>query len=376
MKIYLVGGALRDELLDLIVTERDYVVVGATEQDMLDRGFRRMDVVFPVFLHPQTGEEYALARRETKTGPGYKGFSVDAGPDVTLEDDLLRRDLTINALARDEFGRIIDLFYGRDDLESGVMRHITPAFIEDPVRLLRTARFSAKLGRWGFRVAHDTFELMREMASLDEFSTVFPERFREEMRKALKVEQPWRFFETLQRCGALQRLLPPLSEAMGDYPSHAVMPVSDPVSVLRRIAAATPDPSVRFAALMAVALGDTHKDSKAYLGLSLDAAAQDMLERALAWPGEVMATADADMMMEFLERLRLLHHPDRLAQMRMLWNALDPQHAGMAIHRSQAALDAAHRIDAHALSTSGLTGPALGKALRAERLLAVQQAVQ
>ncbi len=372
MKIYLVGGAVRDDLLDLMVIERDYVVVGATEQDMLDQGFRRLDVAFPVFLHPQTCEEYALARRETKTGPGYKGFSVDAGPDVTLEEDLMRRDLTINAMARGEDGRIIDLFYGRDDLELGLLRHITGAFVEDPVRLLRTARFSAKLGRWGFRVAHDTFELMREMASLDELVTVFPERFREEMRKALKVEQPWRFFETLQRCGALERLLPPLSEVM----DHAGKPVSGPTAVLRRIAAATPDPSMRFAALMAVTSGDDTQALEAYSGLSIDAAAQKLLERALTWSGEAMATADADTILKFMEQLRLLHHPERLVQMRTLWRALDPQHADVAAHRIQVALDAAHSIDAYAFSASGLAGPALGDALKVARLAAVQQAVK
>ncbi len=172
MKTYLVGGAVRDELLDLTVTERDYLVVGATEQQMLDRGFRRLDVAFPVFLHPETGDEYALARRERKTGPGYKGFEVDAGPDVTLEEDLARRDLTINALAMDESGELVDIFNGRDDLEEGILRHISPAFIDDPVRLLRAARFSARLGRWGFRLAHETHALLKQMAGFDELDTV------------------------------------------------------------------------------------------------------------------------------------------------------------------------------------------------------------
>ena len=169
MKIYLVGGAVRDGLLGLPVSERDYLVVGATEQQMLDLGYRRLDVAFPVFLHPETGDEYALARCECKSGPGYKGFEVDAGPHITLEQDLARRDLTVNALARDETGNLIDLFHGREHLDEGLLRHITPAFDEDPVRLLRAARFAAKLGRWGFRVAHGTFALMQRMARRDEY---------------------------------------------------------------------------------------------------------------------------------------------------------------------------------------------------------------
>jgi len=180
MNIYLVGGAVRDQLLGLPVRDRDWVVVGATEAEMLERGFRRADAEFPVFLHPDTGEEYALARRETKTGPGYKGFRIDAGPDVTLEEDLVRRDLTINALARDQAGRLIDPFDGEADLEQGLLRHISPAFVEDPVRLLRVARFAARLGRWGFRVAHGTHRLLQRMAASEDLAALRPERLWQE----------------------------------------------------------------------------------------------------------------------------------------------------------------------------------------------------
>ena len=151
MKTYLVGGAVRDQLLGLAVRERDWVVVGAEAEALLALGFRRLNADFPVFLHPETGDEYALARTERKTGPGYRGFEVDAGPQVTLEQDLRRRDLTINALALDEGGELVDPLGGREDLDAGLLRHITPAFVEDPVRLLRIARFAARLGRWGFR---------------------------------------------------------------------------------------------------------------------------------------------------------------------------------------------------------------------------------
>jgi len=162
MKIYLVGGAVRDRLLGLPVEERDWVVTGATEQEMAALGYQQVDADFPVFLHPESGEEYALARREVKTGPGYKGFRIETGPDVTLEEDLARRDLTINAMAEADDGTLIDPYGGRDDLEAGLLRHVTPAFVEDPVRLPRVARFAAKLAGYGFRVAHDTFTLMEQ----------------------------------------------------------------------------------------------------------------------------------------------------------------------------------------------------------------------
>ncbi|PVV14754.1 MAG: rhodanese, partial [gamma proteobacterium symbiont of Ctena orbiculata] len=161
MKTYLVGGAVRDQLLDLPITERDWVVVGSSPEEMLAAGYRRADSEFPVFLHPETGEEYALARTEVKSGSGYKGFQVEYGPHITLEQDLLRRDLTINAMAISESGDFIDVCGGRDDLDNGKLRHITNAFTEDPVRLLRIARFAAKLGCWGFRVAHETNALMK-----------------------------------------------------------------------------------------------------------------------------------------------------------------------------------------------------------------------
>ncbi|MCB1904166.1 MAG: rhodanese, partial [Gammaproteobacteria bacterium] len=197
MKIYLVGGAVRDRLLGLPVRDRDWVVVGATEAEMLQQGFRRADSDFPVFLHPQSGEEYALARRETKTGPGYRGFSIEAGPEITLEQDLIRRDLTINAIAEDEAGNLIDPFAGQQDLAAGVLRHVSPAFVEDPLRLLRVARFAARLGRWGFRLSHTTHGLMQRMAASEELATLRGERLWQEMKQALAEDQPWRFFQVL-----------------------------------------------------------------------------------------------------------------------------------------------------------------------------------
>ena len=176
MKVYLVGGAVRDRLLGLEPKERDWVVLGATPEDMIAQGFRPVGKDFPVFLHPETNEEYALARTERKTGPGYHGFTFHAAPDVTLEEDLRRRDLTINAMAMTPQGELIDPFGGEDDLQEGILRHVSPAFREDPVRILRVARFAARFADWGFRVSHSTNALMKKMVAEGEVDALVPER--------------------------------------------------------------------------------------------------------------------------------------------------------------------------------------------------------
>jgi tRNA nucleotidyltransferase (CCA-adding enzyme) len=210
METYLVGGAVRDELLGRPVTERDWVVVGATPQQMIDAGYRPVGRDFPVFLHPATGEEHALARTERKTGPGYRGFVVHAAPDVTLDDDLRRRDLTINAMARAADGTLIDPWGGRGDLERRLLRHVSPAFVEDPVRILRVARFAARFADAGFAVAPETMTLMREMVAAGEADALVPERVWQETRSALAEDRPQVFIETLRACGALARVYPEL----------------------------------------------------------------------------------------------------------------------------------------------------------------------
>ena len=215
MEIYLVGGAVRDELLGLPVKERDWVVVGATPDDLLRRGFRPVGKDFPVFLHPDTHEEYALARTERKTAPGYHGFSVYAAPEVTLEDDLLRRDLTINAMARASDGRLIDPYRGCADLAARRLRHLSPAFAEDPVRLLRLARFSARYAPLGFQIAAETLELLQQMVANGEVDHLVPERVWAETVRALSEKQPGRFIETLRECGALARIFPELDRLFG-----------------------------------------------------------------------------------------------------------------------------------------------------------------
>jgi len=205
VKIYTVGGAVRDELLGLPVKERDYVVVGATPEEMVKQGFKPVGKDFPVFLHPQTHEEYALARTERKSGRGYKGFTVYAAPEVTLEEDLKRRDLTINAMAKGADGTLIDPFHGRQDLRNRVLKHVSEAFAEDPVRILRVARFAA---RFGFEVHPDTMALMQRMVKEGEADYLVPERVWQEFAKGLEEPHAALMFDVLRRSGALQKLLP------------------------------------------------------------------------------------------------------------------------------------------------------------------------
>lgn len=253
MKIYLVGGAIRDRLLGRPVTERDYVVVGATAQELLDQGFRRVGKDFPVFLHPETHEEYALARTERKTKPGYHGFAIHAEPDVSLEDDLRRRDLTINSLAEDEKGLLIDFYGGRADLENRVLRHVSPAFTEDPVRILRVARFAARYAELGFWVADETLHLMQQMVRSGEVDALVPERVWQELVKALADPLPSRFFQVLRDCGALARLFPEIEQLFGvPQPEHWHPEVDTGVHALMVVDTAarlSKDTEVRFAAL-------------------------------------------------------------------------------------------------------------------------------
>lgn len=215
MKRYLVGGAVRDRLLGRRAGERDWVVLDATPEDMAALGYRPVGRDFPVFLHPETGEEHALARSERKTGRGYHGFTFHTGPDVTLEDDLRRRDLTVNAMAEDENGRLIDPYGGRDDLDRRLLRHVSPAFAEDPVRILRVARFAARYHGLGFRIADDTTALMRRMTADGEVDALVPERVWQEARRALDELDPAVFFRVLRDTGALARLFPEVDVLFG-----------------------------------------------------------------------------------------------------------------------------------------------------------------
>ncbi|MGY5955353.1 multifunctional CCA addition/repair protein [Kosakonia sp. BK9b] len=253
MKSYLVGGAVRDTLLGLPVKDRDWVVVGATPDEMQKAGYQQVGRDFPVFLHPQSHEEYALARTERKSGVGYTGFTVHASPDVTLEQDLLRRDLTVNALAQDENGHIIDPFNGQQDLHNRILRHVSPAFSEDPLRVLRVARFAARYAHLSFRIADETMALMRAMAEAGELAHLTPERVWQETENALRTRNPQVYFQVLRDCGALAVLFPEVDALYGVPAPAKWHPEIDTgvhtLMTLTMAAMLSPDVDVRFATL-------------------------------------------------------------------------------------------------------------------------------
>ena len=254
MQVYLVGGAVRDALLGLAVKERDWVVVGGTREELLRLNYREVGRDFPVFLHPDTHEEHALARLERKVAPGYRGFAVEFGPEVTLEEDLARRDLTINAIAQSADGTLIDPFGGRRDLEARVLRHVSPAFVEDPVRILRVARFAARFAPLGFRVAAETLALMRAMVERREVDALVAERVWQETEKALREPKAAEFFRVLRECGALQPVYPEIDALFGVPQPAQWHPEIDTgvhtLMVLDQAATLSPEPTVRFAALV------------------------------------------------------------------------------------------------------------------------------
>ncbi len=252
MQTYIVGGAVRDELLGFAIKDKDYVVVGSTPEAMLAAGFKPVGKDFPVFLHPVTRDEYALARTERKTAKGYKGFAIHASPEVTLEEDLARRDLTINAIAKADDGRLVDPFNGLADIQSKTLRHVSAAFAEDPVRILRVARFSARLT--DFNVAPETMALMRQMVDAGEVDALVAERVWQELAKGLMEAKPSRMFEVLRACGALQKILPELDKLWGvPQPEQHHPEIDTGVHVMMVVDYAASQNfslSVRFAALM------------------------------------------------------------------------------------------------------------------------------
>lgn len=330
MKTYVVGGAVRDELLGLPVQDRDHVVVGSTPEEMERLGYQPVGRDFPVFLHPESHEEYALARTERSTARGYRGFSVYAAPDVTLEDDLVRRDLTMNAMAREEGGSadgaLIDPHGGERDLRAGILRHVSPAFVEDPVRILRVARFAA---RFGFAIAPETLALMRRMVDEGESDALVPERVWQEFSKGLMEPQPARLFETLSACGLLARLFPELelafvsevsNEPQQQYPNFAPANAETRTVMggLRHAQREGLGLAVRFALLAFAARGDSKVKKAAMRALAARLRASAECSDALALAaaqGTVLqniAAADAPAQLALLEAADAFRRPGRL----------------------------------------------------------------
>ena len=402
MQRYLVGGAVRDALLGRTSDDRDWVIVGADVAQLLASGYIAVGQDFPVFLHPQTREEHALARTERKTAPGYRGFQFQADPGVTLEEDLLRRDLTINAIAQDEAGNLIDPHGGQRDLAAKLLRHVSPAFAEDPVRILRVARFAARFA--DFRVADETLALMRGMVQHGEVDALVPERVWQELARGLMEARPSRFFEVLRECGALARLLPEVDRLWGvpqraDYHPEVdtgvhLMMVLD---MSARLCGSLP---VRFACLgHDLGKGTTPADVlPRHLGheqrsvdlvrkvcerLRVPVACRELAEVVAREHGNVHRSGEfgAAALMRLLERCDAMRRPDRFAEALLacecdargrlgLGESPYPQRA-----RLGRALALATAVDSAAVAAQaiarGLNGPALGEAVHAAREQAV-----
>ena len=370
MKTYLVGGAVRDELLGIEPGERDWVVVGAEPRDLLDAGYRQVGRDFPVFLHPETHEEYALARTERKSGRGHHGFAIDTAPGVTLEQDLARRDLTINAMARAPDGTIIDPYGGRADLEARVLRHVSPAFSEDPLRVLRVARFAARFAPMGFRVAEETRELMRSMAASGELETLVAERVWQETQRALETEAPARFFELLHECGALDPTLPELAPLFDG--THPYAPAA-----LRAATERTGSPAVRLAALTHPLDPDGPLETLAHR-LPIPKQWSELARLVARWHGRCdrAGEASADELWALLADCDALRRPERFEELLQACEAIaagrgDSGYPPAA--RLRRALAAARSVDADELVQAGWHGAALGRELERRRRGAVAE---
>ncbi len=400
MEVYLVGGAVRDQLLGLPVRERDWVVVGARPEDLEHQGYVSVGREFPVFLHPQTKEEYALARLERKVAPGYRGFTTQFSPDVTLEDDLKRRDLTINAIAQSPSGEIIDPYGGQRDLNAKVLRHVSAAFVEDPVRILRLARFAARFASLGFTVAGETASLMRQMVSSGEVDALVPERVWQETVRALGEPRPDVFFQVLRDCGALAVIFPEIDALYGvPQPAKWHPEIDTGVHVMlavryaARIAAPT---SVRFGVLMHD-LGKARSAPERWpshhgheeAGVPLVEALCQRLRvpnefRELAVLGSrhhavVHRAAElrADTLLKLFETTDAFRRPERFNELLLLCESDARGRAGLEdrpypqAEYLRRAREAAAAVQLSAEERVGLEGPAIGAKIRAQRLAAV-----
>lgn len=401
MDIYLVGGAVRDALLGRPVAERDWVVVGATPEELQGQGFTPVGRDFPVFLHPHTREEHALARLERKTGPGYRGFVTEFAPDVTLEQDLARRDLTINAMAQAADGHLIDPHGGRADLERRVLRHVSPAFVEDPVRILRIARFLARFAHLGFSVAAETLELMRQMSASGELDALVPERVWRELERLLGEPTPRAGIELLRECGALRIVLPELDALFGVPQSpkwHPEVDTGEHVLLALQVAAGRAAPvSVRFAVLMhdlGKALTPRGEWPKHIAHEARGVPAIESLCQRLRVPQEhrdlaVLASRfhthvhrglelRATTLLEVLESADAFRRPGRFAELLEVCECDARGRLGFADQpypqraRFEQALEAASAATLQPDEREGLVGAAIGERLRRKRLAAIE----
>lgn len=401
MKIYKVGGAVRDRLLGLPITDIDRVVVGATADEMLAKGFRPVGADFPVFLHPESGEEYALARTERKSGRGYGGFTFHASPEVTLEEDLIRRDLTINAMAEDDQQNLTDPYHGQRDLEDRILRHVSPAFAEDPLRVLRVARFAARYAGLGFTVAPETLDLMRQLSESGELEALTAERSWKEMSRALMEDQPQVFIQVLRDCGALNVLMPEVDALFGVPQPEIHHPEIDSgihtLSVLEQSALHKQPLTVRWACLLHdLGKGLTPEEqwprhiAHEHKGLKLIKAVserfkapKDCQELALLvgqyhTHGHRALELKASTLLELLQSFDVYRRPQRFEEF-IAACEMDARGRKGLEQRSypqagylRGAAKAAREVAVQPLLEKGFKGPELGEALKRERLKALK----
>jgi len=378
MDIFLVGGAVRDQILGLDVSERDWVIVGGTPEALIQEGFRPVGKDFPVFLHPETHEEYALARTERKTRPGYHGFEFDSGRAVTLEEDLARRDLTINAIAQGQDGHLVDPYGGLQDLKARKLRHVTPAFSEDPVRILRVARFMARFKPMGFELAPETLALMKDMVQCGEVDALVPERVLKELMKGLKEPQPSAFFETLDACGALHRIFPEWGSpkatlAILDWSAHQKLPPEALLAIVLHDLGAgelsPPRPQKRLHHL--VRLSERLRLPTRTQRLAIRVVRYlDVARRVL----QISPGATLDL----LQRLDAFRQPDLFALFLTTLRLILGFHRGQEVFpcpeadRLETVRDACAKIPVEPLMARGLKGEALAKAIRSARIQRIE----
>ncbi len=405
MKTYLVGGAVRDRLLGIPgheVSERDWVVTGGSSEAMLAAGFRQVGRDFPVFLHPKTHEEHALARTERKSGKGYTGFTCHSDPSITLEEDLLRRDLTINAIAEDEHGELVDPFNGLQDLGQRILRHVSPAFVEDPLRVLRVARFAARFHHLGFSIADETLLLMQQLSVGDELLHLAPERIWKETEKALSTDSPQRYFQALHQCGALRKLFPEIHALFGVPQTEKHHPEIDTgihtLMVLEQAARLTPDIPTRFAALvhdLGKALTPPNEWPRHIAHEQRGIAPVKTLCRRIRVPRQMEDLAvlvcefhlhvhralemKASTIQKLFESLDLYRRPERLEPFLLACEADSRGRKGLENREYpqpaylRDCFAAASSINANSLHQGNLTGKAIGMAITEERVRAISK---
>lgn len=364
MDIYLVGGAVRDKMLNLPMKDRDWVVVGATPDEMLAQGYKQVGADFPVFLHPKSHEEYALARTERKQGRGYHGFSVYSAPDVTLEDDLKRRDLTINAMAMTDDGTLVDPFNGQQDLENRQLRHVSEAFAEDPLRILRAARFAARFHHLGFRVADDTMALMRSMVSAGEVQHLVPERVWQEVQRALHEVTPVTFFEVLRDCGALHDLIPELADDEAAF-ENAMAALAD--TAKQDLATES-----RCAALLHPLTPAQVADRADALKAPNDCRDLSRLVVELS-PVTREPSLTAERVLELFNQADAWRRPERFGLLLETLSCLPDGLAPDTRSKLEQAMEEARSVDARSLMAQGFKGKELGEAIGRERLRSISK---